>query len=388
MKPEVVISLLFCFSIIFFLNCFFSSSMTRFKSAEYAGVNDSLVDINLFGTSVEPKNNGFNKDLLLLTGEGQAELISILSKRYVDNGSFFNAIKGDYFSSNGEPVADYLHKDLKMVFTIGRNRSYESFTSNKSCFSEADRIEFLKFSIQLDPKSNLKFVKWNRYSTEYDTLDIGDITFTKSYEAAGSAGGSISGISTSISGKSSASIQEQQNIRQRHMKLNGNINDSTIVIEEEGDREIDLAGNVIAEVAMQFKDTSQKLISVFSNLKSENDTGYHDPKDLDMRFINVSIPRFDTIPEQVTARLTMEYIYHHVISGYKTFSESDDKVNYYKGKISKQVVLFRKNDYSPQLWYIGVSDEAGTHRKTTIFAQNVTNKIDSRPLVFRSSNEA
>ena len=58
-------------------------------------------------------------------------------------------------------------------------------------------------------------------------------------------------------------------------------------------------------------------------------------------------------PDTLFADLALEYIYRHVASGWHTFAEWDDRVEYYRGRIHKKVALFSRSDYLPRLFCIG-----------------------------------
>lgn len=377
------------FPLFFNISCM-STSVKRFKTAEYKGIQDSLVDINLFGTRVEPVQEKNSHDLLLLSDRGQSEFIKSLAQRYKDSNDiniYINALKGEYFNVDKPTIVDYSNKDLKMIFTISKNLNYEDLGNSAGTFSPADRIEYLKFTLKLDPNTGIKFTKWNRYSTQYDTLNIAEMTFSKRVEGGGSIGGGLGGITGQISGKSEQMTQEQQNIRHRYILLNGSINDSSISIEEEGVRDIDLAGNVIADVSMKFPDTLFRVVTV-SDLKDNKNDTFFEPERLKMRFDLVYIPNFkDSLPDEIKAHLSVKYIYRHVISGYDTYYEWDDRVGYYKGNEEKDIVLYKKEDYLPPFFYIGLDGDDNYSRNSSIIVQDTLSR-QNYMLVFRQYWEA
>lgn len=345
--------LLSLLSIFFIVDCITSSSVKRFKSAQYKGVKDSLVKINLFGTRINSDNGSQKNGLFKLSDRGQAEFIKSMRKNYSDSGSFVNSLTD--LVNNGGPVTDYVNVDLKMIFTITKREHYENFGQRNSTFSPADRIEHLSFKLQLNPDSPLKFTRWNKFSTEYDTIDIAEMSFSKSFEQGGSVGGGMSGITANISANAKQSSEEKQNIHHRYIQLNGNISDSKIEVEEEGVRDIDLAGNVIADVSIKFKNKTRiRVVNTPDSItKYSNDS---ELQNINMIFTVVDVPYFDgKFPDSITANLSMNYIYRNVISGFKTFYEWDDKVNYYSGKDSIPVTLLRKEDYVPPFFYISLN---------------------------------
>ena len=76
-----------------------------------------------------------------------------------------------------------------------------------------------------------------------------------------------------------------------------------------------------------------------------------------MQFHEVLVPALEFAPDTLFAELTVEYIYRHVESGWLTFAEWDDRVEYYEGALHKRVPLFAKEDYVPLFYCIGVEKE-------------------------------
>ena len=62
--------------------------------------------------------------------------------------------------------------------------------------------------------------------------------------------------------------------------------------------------------------------------------------------------------DTVYADLKMYYVFRHVINGQKTFPEWDDRVKYYRGRVSKTVPLFTNNDYVPDFYCIGTKRDS------------------------------
>lgn len=335
--------------------------MKRFGSATYGGKDDSLVDIELFGSSLttsEPDLKG--KTLWDLSASAQTQLIQIFNERYRDNESFTAALNSTYMLEDERPVPDYSEKDLRMVFTIRKLRDYTALhgTSLSGRYSPADRIEFLKFSLRVPEEYGLRFKSWNRYSTEYGELDIADISFSRSFEIEVDA---EPGERSSFGTRRSLSRDEEQSLRSRYLVLNGSISDYKIEIEEEGTREIDLCGNVTADVRLGFPGFPERItIPVFSGPESgmvrgsatgESAAGIQVPVKLEFR--RVMVPGLERVPDTIYALLDMEYVYRHVTRGWDTYQEWDDRVKYFRGKVSREIPVFTREDILPELFCIG-----------------------------------
>jgi len=245
-----------------------------------------------------------------------------------------------------------------MVFTIRKNRDYAQLNNPAGRFSPADRIEYLKLKLSIPEHYNLRFYEWNRYITEYGEIEIADVSFSRNLDL------SLDGSSGLVDLGSEASLtkNEKQVLSKRYLKLNGSISDQEVVIEAEGTREVDLTGNVSADVSLQFDAFPEVvMIPVFAADEDGNTVLST------LNFVDVVVPAMSDAPDTIYANLNLHYIYRHVASGWNTYAEWDDKVEYYQGSIGRKVPLLLKKDYLPLFYCIGTdqgSKEALTFRKT------------------------
>ncbi|MEN8156946.1 MAG: hypothetical protein ABFS10_08350 [Bacteroidota bacterium] len=335
-----------CAGLIFLVIASGCTSVKRFKSASYQGEDNSLVDMELFGASLDrPGQVEEGKSLWDLSASAQTQMIQILNERYPDNGQFTMALNHEYLLKGAAPVTDYTSANLRMVFTISKQNDYEDIGKGEGCYSPADRIESLKFSLGIPPEANLHFTDWNRYETEYGEIEIAGMSFSRSLELESEVSGEVaSGVL-----KGSVNRSEDQVLKSRYLILNGSLSDHRLEIEEQGTREIDLAGNVVADVSMEFDRFPERITIPLYTTDAEGGV----QKVSALKFVDVMVPRMEGAPETVMGLLEMEYLYRHVESGWKTFQEWDDKVAYYKGKVSKEIVLFERHEYTPLLYTIG-----------------------------------
>lgn len=322
------------------------TSVKRFRSADFKGEDNSLVDVELFNTRLSPEPGVVQeKNLWTLSANAQTRMVQILDERYPDNEQFMDAVSGS-FGGNELIVQDLTRKDLRMVFSISKSRDYSRLNDASGRFSPADRIEYLKLSLEIPDSYNLRFNQWNRYATEYGEIDIADVSFSKSMDL------SLEGspVGTDVGYDATVARNEKQVISKRYLKLNGSISDHMAVIESEGTREVDLTGNVIADVSLVFEGfTELVVIPVFSDMGE----GAGATEVATLKFVDVVVPAMEEAPDTLYAVLSLDYIYRHVETGSKTFAEWDDKVEYYQGNVNRKVPLFLKKDYLPRLYCIG-----------------------------------
>ena len=334
------------------------TSVKRFKSVEYKGEDNSLVEVELFNARISDEPVAVReKNLWTLSANAQTRLVQILDERYPDNEQFMSAMAGS-FGTGEIPLQDLTRKDLRMIFTISKNRDYSLLNDAGGRFSPADRIEYLKLSLIIPESYNLRFHEWNRYITEYGDIDIADVSFSRNLDL--SVDGSPGGVD--LGSEAALARSEKQVVSKRYLKLNGSISDYRVVIEEEGTREVDLTGNITADVSLLFDGFPEiVMVPVFTTVED----GSMELSSLNL--VDVEVPAMSEAPDTLYADLSLYYIYRHVASGWNTFAEWDDKVEYYQGSISRRIPLFPKKDYLPRLYCIGTEQggkDALKFRKT------------------------
>jgi hypothetical protein len=320
------------------------TSVKRFKSVEYKGEDNTLVDVELFSARISDDPVAVKeKNLWTLSANAQTRLVQILDERYPDNEQFMSVMAGS-FGTSETPLQALTRKDLRMVFTISKNRDYSLLKDANGRFSPADRIEYLKLSLHIPESYNLRFHEWNRYVTEYGEIDIADVSFSRNMDLSmeGSYGGVDLGTEATL-GRS-----EKQHVSKRYLKLNGSISDHRVVIEEEGTREVDLTGNITADVSLLFDAFPELvMVPVFTTVEDGSS------EFAVLNFVDVLVPAMSDAPDTLFAELRLDYIYRHVASGWNTYAEWDDNVEYYQGSHSQKVPLFSRNDYLPHFFCIG-----------------------------------
>ncbi len=354
------------------------TSVKRFKSATYKSEDNTLVDMTLFGSRLMPgETDRGGGDLWDLSASAQNQLIQILNERYPGNEQFFSSLGREYPVEDEFAFPDLISKDLRMIFTISKERDYKVLNDASGRFSPADRIEYLRFTLEIPAEYNLRFTRWNRFTTEYGDLEIADVSFSRSLDL--DVDGTLENLAD-IKGKANTGRTEEQAVRSRFLKLNGSLSDRRIEIEEEGTREIDLTGNVIADVSLDFSGFPERIAVPRFRVEAGQNGGSAELASL--QFKEVLVPRMEEAPDTIRAKLLLEYIYRHVQTGWKTYPEWDDRVEYYSGKVEKEVALFTKQDYLPVLFGIG------TDHPDREFIKVMTAAGDICPLQFKDYDGA
>ena len=362
------------------------TSLKRYKSLKISGIDSTLAEINLFGTRLSQPEPGYSvKSLWDLSADAQSQFIKILNNRYPDNGKFLSSLSNEYMRGEEEFITDnYVRKDLRLVFSVSKKRDYiKSDAFHQSGLSAADRLEYLKISVIIKDTC-LKFRGWNMYATEYGAIDIGDVSFTRSLDLTASASvtGKKNGPDLSAETGTSVSRKEDQQVKYRYIMLNGRLSDLGIEMEEEGTREIDLTGNIIAEVSVEFESTGE-MVTKIKGLKDSSGV-FNLPDNLSLNTFVVDVPDIAKIKDGIEADLKMDFVYRNVKRGRKTFPEWDDRVKYYTGSVMKPVLLLMDRDYVPGFCSIGLGQ--GGNNKEFLALKKWTG--ESCPLIFRTYGEA
>ena len=365
------------------------STLKRYNSVQTSGTDNTLAAIDLFGFRLsQAKQANGRKTLWDLSADAQSQFIKILNSRYPDNDKFKESLSFEYLKGEEELLPDdYVSKDLRLIFSVSKRRGYAKDQSSPGVnLSPADRIEYLKITLKIPEYSHLSFTGWNMYTTEYGSIDIADISFSRSLELDASAilasKKEVADGELSAAGRSSVSRKEDQAIKYRYLKLNGRINNNEIEMEEEGIREIDLTGNITADVSLEFERYPEILTGI-TGLKDS--TGrFNDPERLMIRYTDVIIPLMEEVMDTIYADLRMDYVFRNVLNGRRTFPEWDDRIKYYSGSVTKTIPLFSSRDYVPDFYCIGIYD--GAVNRDVIKMSSSGNKVYS--LIFRTHDEA
>ncbi|MBI1307764.1 MAG: hypothetical protein GC181_14265 [Bacteroidetes bacterium] len=372
-----------------FLFCFLAivagcSTIKRYKRiVSFGTTSQSLVTMSFFSAvETEGEKKDESKTLWDLQGEGQQALIDKLGERYKDNDDFKEELNNAYLEVSEKSTLDYTTKRIKIILSVNKFRDYSKL-KHLNNFSLADRIEFLKFSLVLEDTS-AKFIKWNKFETEFADIDIADVTFEKNLEATLGAGTDETIAKGEIKG--GLTKTEEQKIKYRYAVLNGRISPDSLEVEEEGTREIDLNGNIILDVTIQFKRVEQSFAE-FIDLR--NKSGECQAADsVKLYFRKFIMPQIKE-GQNLSATLNYNYIYRNVKNkrGAKTFIESDDKVKYYEGKgKTPNIVLLNSAEIKPIRFLVTCNSTPIKISSTPAIEGGSTENIEE--LIFSSQEKA
>ncbi len=388
------------------IELFESTKIKRYKSANFVEVDNEatpIVTMDLFGANISKKpTSSIKKGLWDLSNRGQVEYIKVLNGRNKTNTAFNKAIETQFNLNKPKGKTDYTEKSVKMVFSISKERRYHDMSADSNLgYSTADRIEYLKFKILIDSILPVRFNNWNKFETEYKTINLGDVSFNRTFSFSGGVGSSStkssssetseenvinasstgSSYSPNVNATAASSNTENIKINNRFISLTGKLKNKVIEIEQEGNREIDLTGNVVVDVSLRFDPVKERIANFEELFKKETTKGKtkessskstsvlpNDPTKVKLKFSTVKVPNKKEL-ENIELALSYDFVYRHVknLKGRKTEYEYDDRVVYYKDKSpnsnEKMVSILRPRDYMPKFTRIGFfEDKAKTNK--------------------------
>lgn len=383
----------------------FGTKVKRYKSIEIVPLdnNTKFVGISTHRTLI-PKVVNITQPATLwnLSGEGQAELIKLYGGKFSDVKAIKKELENKFFKKNPKLKTDYTTLDIQLVFSIEKIKRLMWMNGENSDYSMADRIAYLNYSLCVDT-NEIRFVQWNKFETKYRVFNIADITSTNSFSITGGLAASAStskteghyadasSVSPSVSGTLSNSVAENQKVINRNIELNGRISDEEIRIEQEGSREIDLAGNVAIEAKLKFENFSYEDVAVFYNLFTGGIP--NSAENITFNFIEVKVPNSSQKHKEIKAILNAEYWYRHVTNakGRNTFFEWDDRVKMFVGTIlNQEETLFKVADYLPNFINLRMKS-AKDLEEDYLRLSNISNELEKtspNPIIFSDYNSA
>lgn len=377
--------------IVMFSSLSAQKTLRRYKRLKSGEVNNELVNLSTTSSKISNASQEASfKTVFDLQDRGQAALLEgKTTKESIEllNNKFLEK------KTTEKSQIDLTTWDIRIVFSISRDVIY----SDKKSFSAYDRIENLNYSFQLDKslKNIVQFKEWNKYTTEYGSIDIGTLEYNESFKAdfgiVGKIGASKSGkktettdsevnensyllgpeVSANIGTGFNNSWKENQTIKRRYIQLTGTFNENSFSIHQQGTRETELAGNVSLDLKVKLP-TDEVIISAFSNLYEKNNIANIDTV-VKMNLIRYVIPDVNALPSGVFGRININYAVRHIDGKARTYAEFDDVIKYITGENTHNDTIIKKEDIIIPIYFIKLNK--GETNKSLTYKDDISNKV-------------
>jgi len=341
----------------------------RYKSATWGTTDQQLVDISAF--VVAPNASAAPPPAILqLSPQGQKALIEALAAKERDNSALFAELSGRFGSDEPTSTIDQTRFHKRIVLSVQRNAD--------APYRPADRISDLTIKLDLTRGS---FVSWDRFSTQYDTVDLGTLTLAKnnqiSLQVTGQAPGAAP-IGGSLDYTTSHNQSEEVALRQRYVVLTGTLSGSQAILTEQGVMGIDLIGTSTIDVDVRAEAMPPGYyVAMLGPLRVNNKWTPAGQITVDWKDF-----KFPKTCAAMTFTLRGDCTIRKVERNDETTTESDDRVRFLRSIIppSDPIVLVDSNELKALVWRV-VSPDG-----TEISLPSLEDR--DRPLLFSSYDQA
>ncbi|MBA9078787.1 hypothetical protein [Rufibacter quisquiliarum] len=392
----------------------------RFKNHDFVWVNkkDLKKYVNIqtesYNIIEDSKPSTSSKDVSNfvreLSPEGQAEIFKALSSKSTSIDQFATSLTHKLVINNSSPSKIRVFPttiNKSIVFSVDRRWVSEGGNEDYRTFNRiADRLTNLEVSLDLPDSGNIEFNSWDKFVTDWVTVDLGKVTSSQQWSATANVSASTSAktygsnkstLSNTIatkSGKSDIGLTENSdlnnsggeilkgnehstsigpsaslnltdkyetniNLLLSRMKLSGTISKSSIVLRQEGAFGVDLSGNTSVSVQYNFNGDYADPITIFKVPDYYKATEAIPVASL---LKNTAKWFFPNITEPVPGYLKYKYLYRHVNKNtVKHIPEARQSVTFFYGEIGQtseipplKIDLIKPEDFKPITYRIGL----------------------------------
>jgi len=183
----------------------------------------------------------------------------------------------------------------------------------------------------LNPTGRATFVGWNRYETQYATVDLGKLTAKQqrafSLQVAAAPPALPTGVSATAGYEHSRALTEQVELRRRYIALSGVLTPVRASLLSQSAVGIDLAGNTFADLQIAVP-PFPAIVTTTSMRGLFDGSGARTPAaQVAITEKGIQFPADARRP--ITAVIRLDHTVRHVLKGDRTYIESDDTVRFY-----------------------------------------------------------
>jgi hypothetical protein len=363
-------------------------------SVEKSDAN-SVVDVSTLTIPAEvldtSKDGG--KTIFDLKSYGQKALIDEFARKDDDGQKRLNALmNATYQSKKSSDGAVIVKKDYTIVFSTVLKDFYSLISQS---LSAGDRIAKLRItvSISASDRDSVKFLKWDKFSTQFAQFNIGGTSFNVARQATLSPSIPIGAgsLTAGTLGKTST-YQENDSLQLRFVLLNGTLTKDSIILDQTGTPQVDLQGNTTIAITVAFPFVEGPPFFSFEVFQN-GDGAFQTAEKVSVTKSGNPYPQ---LGHDVNLNMRVDYVLRHIKEGERSFTEGDDEISYYWGHFTRNIPQFIKfADLRPKSWNVtnnkkalGLYDDVtkkyyelafGSFSDATDFLEWVANKVPAYP---------
>ena len=343
-------------SIFFFLGC--SSQYTkRFHSITVTPIQENCNFVQVSAFTIDAPSAASKSTLLQLSPEGQAAFIKEIGKTIYNAETLLKLLGKNIGSKKTGNIIDLTKFKKRVVFSVEK-------CTLKKCKKQiieikpADRIDQLL--IKLSNLKNAVFVSWDKFDTKYETVDLGKISNTQSFNL----DLEIPIKAPELTAKTGIgqNLNEEVLLRQRYVVLSGHLQKENAILSQQGVTGIDLAGNFSIDFTIIADSDPSKQHTVLSLSNLWKGPTPNKPKEIAVSFRRI---KYAISSDPISCDLDLHYSFRHVTKFGNTISEADDVITLYRchDNNEKKIELIGKSELRVRFFYIAANQNTRVSAK-------------------------
>lgn len=368
--------------------------LTTELTRRYASYTEQTVAKGYLGVRVSafvltpPQDGQKATTIANLSDRGQAALVKAMAAKEPTSADLATAL-AQPIAADRSPSAVIDHTTFQKRVVISVEEPFGA-QPNKITLTPADRISKLLVILKLADNAPARFTSWNRFDTQYETVDLGKVSLghKAGIDFSLSAGPKIDAQtprSGTLSLNESRELQEEVNLRRRYVSMSGILRPKRLRIYQEGATGIDLAGNIAIDVDIRIANALTQHLLVINRL-SDPKGEWLKPESVKVGTVEYRYPPpMDFVNAQVAAR----YVLRHVTEGDKTITESDDDVTFETGRTRDScVTLLRSEDLRARVYRLLIANPSNLPHSEIGYELQIHGAKLVGPVYFATYSEA
>jgi hypothetical protein len=309
--------------------------------------NCKLARISTFAMDVPHTSK--TSSLMRLSAQGQAALIRELGMDETKSESLLKLLGSNFGSkTQSTDIIDKTTFNKRVVFSVEK----QAFDTPTMKIGLADRIE--RLAVKFSGLKGAEFKSWDKFETQYETVDLGNISNTRSTSSSFTY---LAGSTEVITPGIDNSLTEEVSLKRRYVVLGGHLEKTSAHLYQQGATGIDLAGNFNVDFVIKAESDAKKMQSVvtFNNLWSGADANKGDNVTSSFKQM-----KYAKSSEPISCSLDFYYSLRHVLKYAETISEADDEVELIRcHDASNQVMeLVGRHELTVKVYSISIHKKA------------------------------
>ena len=313
----------------------------RYASAQYATAAVDDLHARLAGFVLDERVIEAPEFLLQLGSQGQASFIKAFSDKTSSEQDFTQALaRGLIVKPSQSANGDRVRFTKQIVLSIEKT----------GALGPADRIA--RIDINLARPANARFVSWDKFTTRYESVELGKVIFKGSDTVDLGTDGSLeegpvhANARVGFQGKSE--LSEELTLRQRYVGVTGTLATNSAWILMESIVGIDLAGNTVLDIVIEATPApAAHQVLTIDQLEPAEKSGQAQIS------IGRRLVQYPARSTPVTCELGGEYVVRRVTRNAETLLEGDDHVEFVSGKFrSAPIELVSAAELATFVWAI------------------------------------